>query len=94
MPSSNGPRNGTRQKLSNEPRNRGTSPPQRRIQSFDVGETVHLVLDPSVPGGYHPKFSGRTGTVTGQQGSAYRVRVSDGGTEKTVLAEPAHLQQA
>ena len=31
MPNSNGPMTGTRNKLSNDPRNRGTSPPQRAI---------------------------------------------------------------
>jgi len=94
MPSSNGPRSGTRDKLSNDPRDRGTSPPLQQVQSFETGATVHLVLDPSVPGGFHPKFNGRTGTVTGTQGDAYAVAVTDGGTEKTVLAEPAHLRAA
>lgn len=92
MPKSNGPRQGTRNKLSNDPRDRGASPPQQSIASFEEGETVHLRLDPSVPDGqFHPRFNGLTGTVVGMQGSAYKVEVVDGDTEKTILAAPAHL---
>ncbi len=92
MPNSNGPRQGTRNKLRNEARERGTSPPQRAVQEFETGDSVHLKIDPSVPGGrYHPRFDGHTGTVTGQQGEAYTVRVTDGGTEKTLVVKPAHL---
>jgi large subunit ribosomal protein L21e len=92
MPNSNGPRRGTRHKLKNDAREGGTSPPQRAIREFETGDAVHLKIDPSVPDGrYHPRFDGFTGTVTGQQGDAYKVRVTDGGTEKTLIAEPAHL---
>lgn len=93
MPNSNGPRQGTRQKLSNDPRDRGTSPPQRAIQDFDEGQTVHLTLDPSVPDGrFHPRFNGLTGEIRGQQGAAYKVAVNDGGKEKVLVAKPAHLR--
>jgi large subunit ribosomal protein L21e len=93
MPHSNGPRQGTRRKLSNHPRNRGTSPPQRSIQEYDPGQRVHLKIDPSVSDGrYHPRFDGRTGVVTGKQGDAFKVEITDGGTTKTLLVTAAHLQ--
>jgi len=93
MPSSNGPLNTTRGKLSNPPRESGTSPPQRAIEEFDTGQSVHLTLDPSVPEGrFHPRFNGHTGEVTGTQGSAYTVSITDGGKEKTIIARPAHLR--
>ena len=94
MPSSNGPRHSTRNKLRNEPRERGTSPPQRSVESYENGEKVHLKLDPSVPDGtFHPRFNGRTGTVAGEQGDAFKVEIVDGGVTKTVIAGAAHLQQ-
>lgn len=94
MPNSSGPRRGTRHKLQNDPRDRGTSPPQRAVASFDVGDHVHLAMDPSVPEGrYHPRFDGRTGVVEGTQGNAYKIRVTDGGSEKTIIALPAHLRR-
>lgn len=93
MPKSKGPRRGTRQKLSNPPRERGTSPPQRAVQEFEVGQSVHLALDPSVPDGrFDPRFNGHTGEVVDEQGSAYRIRITDRGKDKTVIAKPAHLR--
>jgi large subunit ribosomal protein L21e len=92
MPNSNGPRQGTRKKLANDPRERGTSPPQRAIQTYDVGQRVHMKIDPSVPDGrYHPRFDGRTGEIVGTQGDAFKVRVDDGGTDKTLIVTAAHL---
>jgi large subunit ribosomal protein L21e len=94
MPNSKGPLHGSRQKLSNPPRERGTSPPQRAVQSFEAGERVHLTLDPSVPEGrFHPRFNGHTGEVLDRQGAAYKVRINDHGKEKTVIAKPAHLRR-
>ncbi|MCU4925680.1 50S ribosomal protein L21e [Halobacteria archaeon AArc-dxtr1] len=93
MPKSNGPRQGTRRKLANNPRERGTSPPQRAIQQYDEGQKVHLKIDPSVADGrYHPRFDGRTGEVVGKQGDAFKVKIVDGGTEKTLIVTAAHLR--
>ena len=94
MPSSNGPRKGTRNKLKNSARERGTSPPQRSVEQFDDGEKVHLKLDPSIPKGqFHPRFNGRTGVVVGQQGRAFKVEIRDGGVTKTVIAAAGHLRR-
>ena len=93
MPSSNGPMTGTRDKLSNSPRERGMSPPQRAIQEYDEGQKVHLRIDPSVrEGRFYPRFNGHTGEVTGKQGRAFKIKIIDGGKEKTLIARPAHLR--
>ena len=93
MPNSSGPLTGTRKKLSNNPRDAGTSPPARSIQEFEEGQSVHLTLDPSIrEGRFHPRFNGLTGTVKGKQGAAYRVAVTDGGKEKTLIVRSAHLR--
>lgn len=94
MPSSNGPLHSTRNKLSNDPRERGTSPPQARVEQFEVGEKVHLKIDPSVPEGrFHPRFNGNTGEILGKQGRAFKVQITDGGMEKTLIARSAHLRR-
>ncbi len=94
MPSSNGPKQATRNKLRNDPRERGTSPPQRSVESYEAGEKVHLKLDPSVPDGtFHPRFTGRTGEVVGRQGDAFKVEIVDGGVTKTIIAAAAHLRR-
>ena len=93
MPSSNGPLHGTRGKLSNDPRERGTSPPQRAIQEYDEGQKVHLKIDPSVrEGRFHPRFNGHTGEVVGKQGRAFKVQINDGGKDKILVVRPAHLR--
>jgi len=93
MPNSNGPRQGTRHKLQNGAREGGTSPPQRAVQQFETGDTVHLKIDPSVEEGRsHPRFNGQTGTVVGKQGKAYKVEITDGDVKKTLISLPAHLQ--
>lgn len=93
MPKSNGPRQGTRRKLANDPRDRGGSPPQRAIQEYEAGEKVHLKIDPSVPDGrFHPRFDGHTGEVVGKQGSAFKVEINDGGKDKTLLVTAAHMR--
>jgi large subunit ribosomal protein L21e len=92
MPNSNGPQQGTRHKLQNDARDRGSSPPQQSVKEFEEGETIHLKIDPSIQEGrFHPRFNGQTGTVIDQQGAAYRVSITDGGKEKTIIAKPAHL---
>lgn len=94
MPSSNGPREGTRNKLKNKARERGASPPQRSVEQYEDGEKVHLKLDPSVPKGqFNPRFNGHTGTVVGEQGHAYKVEIKDGGVTKKLIAAPAHLRR-
>lgn len=93
MPNSNGPQQGTRHKLQNDARERGTSPPQQAVEEFEAGQTVHLSLDPSVQDGrFHPRFNGLTGTVLGEQGQAYKIEITDGGKAKTLIAKPAHLE--
>ncbi|MDZ7745691.1 MAG: 50S ribosomal protein L21e [Halobacteriales archaeon] len=94
MPSSNGPLHGTRNKLKNKPRDRGTSPPQRLVEEYEAGEKVHLKIDPSVPDGrFHPRFDGQTGEIESSQGRAYKVIITDGGKQKTLIATPAHLRR-
>jgi large subunit ribosomal protein L21e len=94
MPNSNGPQKGTRHKLQNDARDRGTTPPQQAVERFDTGDKVHLDLDPSEQGGrFHPRFNGQVGTILGEQGKAYKVEITDDGVEKTVITKPAHLHK-
>lgn len=92
MPNSNGPQQGTRHKLQNDARSRGTSPPQQAVKQFDDGDKVHLSLDPSTQEGrFHPRFNGKVGTIVGKQGQAYQVEITDGRVTKKLIARPAHL---
>lgn len=93
MPNSQGQNNATRNKLSNPAREEGASPPSSAVQEFDEGDSVHVVIDPSVPEGRpHPRFHGVTGVVRGEQGRAYEVEFEDGDMTKKQVVRPHHLQ--
>lgn len=89
----NGPRKKTRYKLKKALRRRGITPVTSVIQTFEIGEHVHIVLEPSVQKGMpHRRFHGKTGTILGQRGRAWMLRISDGNSEKVVIARPQHLK--
>jgi len=91
---SKGFRSKTRHKLKKHPRERGIHPVTRALKEYKVGDIVHIVIDPSVHKGMpHPRFHGKTGTVVGQRGKAFIVRVRDGGKYKDVIALPQHLRE-
>ncbi|RLG22437.1 50S ribosomal protein L21e [Methanosarcinales archaeon] len=92
MDKSHGIRRKTRYKLQKPKRKRGLSSITRALQEFEVGDRVHIKIDPSVhKGAPHPRFHGRTGEVIGQRGRAYLLKIRDGNTYKTVISLPEHL---
>jgi large subunit ribosomal protein L21e len=89
----NGPRKKTRYKLKKDLRKRGIVPVTASIQRFEIGEHVHVVCEPSIQKGMpHRRFHGKTGTVIGQRGRAWVLRVRDGNAEKVVIARSQHLK--
>jgi len=93
LPKSHGFRRKSRYKLTKTVREKGLSPVSRAIQEFEVGEMVHIDLDPSVQKGMpHPKFQGQTGRVVGHRGRAYLLEVRDGNLIKEIIAFPEHLR--
>jgi large subunit ribosomal protein L21e len=92
MQRSRGTRSKTRQILKKKPRARGLSPITRGFQTFETGEKVNIVIDPSIHKGMpFSRFHGKTGVVIGERGSAYEVSVKDGNKTKMVVARPEHL---
>ena len=76
MQRSRGFRSKTRQLLKKKPRARGLSPITRGFQTFEEGEKVNIVIDPSIHKGMpHSRFHGLTGVVTGIRGTAYEISV-------------------
>ncbi len=92
MKASKGTRTKTRTLLQKKPRARGLSPITKAFQSFDEGEKVNIIIDPSVHKGMPvSRFNGLTGVIIGQRGAAYEVSVKDGNKTKIVVARPEHL---
>ena len=63
------------------------------LKEFNVGDRVHIVFDPSFHSGMpYRRFIGKTGIVTGKQGTCYLVKIRDMRAEKQALIHPAHLK--
>ncbi|MBR4503571.1 MAG: 50S ribosomal protein L21e [Candidatus Methanomethylophilaceae archaeon] len=92
MQASRGTRTKTRNLLKKKARARGLSPITKGLQTFEEGEKVNIIIDPSVHKGMpFSRFHGLTGVIIGERGSAYEVSVKDGDKVKTVIARPEHL---
>jgi len=91
---SKGIRSKSRNILKKKPRDRGISSIARALQQFEEGDSVNIVLDPSVHSGMpHIRFHGHTGKVEGKQGDAYLVGIDDGKKHKTLIVRSEHLQR-
>ena len=92
MQASRGTRTKTRNLLKKKARARGLSPITKGLQTFEAGERVNIIIDPSIHKGMHfSRCHGLTGVVIGERGSAYEVSVKDGNKTKMVVARPEHL---
>jgi len=91
---SKGIRSKSRNILKKKPRDRGISSITRALQQFKEGESVNIVLDPSVHKGMtHIRFHGHTGKIEGMQGKSYLVGIKDGGKHKSLIVRPEHLRR-
>lgn len=89
-----GSRRKSRKKFKKPYREKGKTSLHKYLQEFSEGDRVRLVADPSVQSGlYHHRFHGTTGSVTGEQGKCFTVRVEDGDSEKELVVHPAHLRE-
>ncbi|KXA91629.1 50S ribosomal protein L21 [candidate division MSBL1 archaeon SCGC-AAA259A05] len=92
MTKSKGKKSKTRKKLRKNVKERGKFPTRKMIQELSVGSKVSIEIDPSIHKGQpHPKFYGRTGTVSGKQGRAYVINLK--GENKKVISRPEHLKR-
>ncbi len=92
---SKGGRRRTRSVMQKRARARGLSPITHMFQKFDVGDKVNVNIDPSMHKGQpHVRFHGKTGTVTGMQGSAYLLDIRMGDMMKQIIVRPEHLRKA
>ena len=90
--SSKGFRSRSRGTFTKEVRERGLPPVTRFLREFSVGDKVSVRIEASDPHGQpHPRYQGRTCTVIGKVGRAYRVEFLDGGKRKELIATPIHL---
>lgn len=89
-----GLRRKTRNKFRKPYRQKGKISLTRFFQRFEAGDTVALVAEPAYQGSlYKGRFHGKTGKVSGMQGSCYKIAIKDGGKEKLLIIHPIHLKR-
>lgn len=89
-----GVRRKTRNKLKKGFRSKGKLSLTKYFQSFDEGDKVSLVAEPSVHKGlYFRRFHGLIGTVVGMQGNCYKVKIKDSNKYKIAIVHPVHLKK-
>ena len=93
MRKSKGLRSRSRYKLKKSIRPSRANPISRKIQVFEDGNKVHIIIDSSIQKGQpHPRFQGKTGKFVGQKGKAYLVGIKDGNKPKELIIRPEHLK--
>jgi large subunit ribosomal protein L21e len=74
------------------PRERGKIGLSRILRSYQSGDKVTIILEPSVHKGMpHRRYHGRIGVVEGKRGRSYVVNVDVGKQTKQIIARPEHL---
>ncbi|KJE48854.1 MULTISPECIES: 50S ribosomal protein L21e [Acidiplasma] len=91
---SRGSRSGSRNILTKRIKERGMPKVNDLLKTFDVGDRVAIVINPAVHNGMpHHTFEGRTGIVSGMQGSCYVVSLNIGNTTRKIISAPVHLKR-
>ena len=91
---SKGLRSKSRQILRKRPRDRGFSSITKSLQQFETGESVNIVIDSAIHKGMpHIRYHGYTGKVIAKQGDCFKVSVTVGKKEKTLVIRPEHLRR-
>ena len=73
-------------------KDRGKISIRRYLQKLENGDKVLLKTEPAVQKGmYFRRFHGKVGTVSGKQGSNYKVIIRENNKYKELLVHPVHL---
>ncbi len=93
MRKSKGFKRRSRHKLTRSLRPERANPISRKIQVFEVGQKVHIIIDSSIQKGQpHPRFHGKTGEIVKKTGKVYHVAIKDGNKSKELISRPEHLR--
>ena len=91
---SKGLRSRTRKIMKKSIRERGAVPRlSRLLYEYEVGDRVHIVIDPAVHKGMpHRRYHGKVGVIVSKRGRAYEVEVYLGDKKKILFIRPEHLR--
>ncbi len=73
---------------------KGKLPIKKILAVFDEGDKVMLKANSTFQNGlFNLRFHGKTGEISGKQGSCYKVQIKDGNKAKTCVVHPVHLNR-
>ena len=75
-------------------RKRGLGSIEKYLIDYHIQDKVDIIGDPSVQkrGLPHRRYYGKTGTVIGQRGRCFLVKVKLGNSKKTIILGREHLR--
>jgi large subunit ribosomal protein L21e len=75
-------------------RKRGLGSIEKYLIDYNIQDKVDIIGDPSVQkrGLPHRRYYGKTGTVIGQRGRCFLVKVKLGNSKKTIILGREHLR--
>lgn len=89
-----GVRRKTRYKLKKSRKLKGKLSLGKYLEEYKPGDKVMLRADPIVQEGmFHPKFIGKTGTISKKTGSCYEIIIKDFRKEKKLIVHPVHMKR-
>ncbi|MGQ4873227.1 MAG: 50S ribosomal protein L21e [Promethearchaeota archaeon] len=91
-----GYRNKCRRRHRKHIRAKGLGSVEKYLIKYEVGDKVDIITDPSQHkrGMPHRRYHGLTGTVVGQRGRCYIVKVRRGNSIKTLIIGTEHLRKS
>ena len=79
--------------MTKHPRKRGLPSLGKLLRTYEEGERVDIIIDPSIHGGQpHRRFHGRVGIIKKQRGRSYEVLTTLGKKQKLLIIRPEHLR--
>ncbi len=74
-------------------RTRGKIQLSKYFQKFKKGDSVAVVIEPSVRFSFPKRIQGRTGVIEGERGRSYITRIKEMNCEKIFIIDPIHLKK-
>lgn len=65
--------------------------PTIQVRKYKVGDVVFIDPQSRYTGMPHPRYRGKTGTISKLRGTAYEVQIKDQNAHKTLIICPVHL---
>ena len=89
-----GDRRRARSKITKHFKSRGKFSIKNYLKTFNVGDSVQLMINPDVQKGAFPtRFHGKHGVVTQKEGNVCYVEIKDVKRKKTFIVHPTHLKK-